>query len=163
MYKFLRIANPIWLLWSVLTVEFTLNFNHITGVLGGPQNSLSTPGQLLPLLVGGFGFVQTSYVILKEKVFQRDFHKEPQTGYHFGPSVLRSTTDLDTAQQQRNIALRYLVGWLPWLSLLQSYDRQLVEQGISRSNTGLDGLPMSPRTPLSPKHTFPPATVQPSS
>lgn len=154
MYKFLRIANPIWLLWSVLTVEFTLNFNHIEGVLGGPQNSLSTPGQLLPLLVGGFGFIQVLYVILKEKVFQRAFHADPDSNHHFGPSVLRSTTDLDTAQQKRSRVLRYLVGWLPWLSLLQSYDQRLEEQGISRSNTGLEGMPMSPRQHLSPKNTF---------
>lgn len=143
MYKVLRIANPIWLAWSIVTIECTLNFNKLKGVLGGEDNELSMPGQLLPFLVGGFGFAETLYKILKEKVFQKDFHDAPEAYRGFGPSVLRSTTDMENGQQQKSWVLRYIVGWLPWLSLLHSYDKELSARGISRSNTGL-GSPTTP-------------------
>lgn len=160
-YKVLRIGNPLWLLWSMVTVECTLNFNHIQSVLGGPENDLSNPGQLLPFLVGAFGFVQTVYGILKERVFQKDFHAAPEAyGGQFGPSVLRSTTDMDKIEQAESRFRRYLVGWLPWLSLLHSYDEKLARQGISRSNTGLDSLPATPGLPLySPSSVRSPGSV----
>ncbi|KAH8172342.1 hypothetical protein LIA77_06597 [Sarocladium implicatum] len=149
MFKVLRVANPIWLLWSIITIECTLNFNNVKGVLGGTDNSLSVPGQLLPFLIGGFGFFETLYGILKVKVLQKDFHDAPQAYTGFGPSVLRSTTDMEKNQQTHSWAVRYLVGWLPWLSLLHSYDKELSARGISRSNTTRLSSPATPAFPQS--------------
>ena len=55
----------------MLLVEMTLNMNNIRGVLGGPDNDLSAPGQLLPFLVGAFGFARSCYAILQEKVLDK--------------------------------------------------------------------------------------------
>jgi hypothetical protein len=71
---------------------------------------------------------------------------------------LRSTTDMEKNQQARSWLLRYLVGWLPWLSLLHSYDKELSARGISRSNTGLASSPATPGFPKPPSPWSP--TVQ---
>lgn len=61
--------NLVWLLFCAITVECTLNFNHVYGVLGGPDGSqLQLPGQLLPFLIGTFSFVTLLYLLLQEKV-----------------------------------------------------------------------------------------------
>ncbi|KAM7213337.1 hypothetical protein V8F06_011285 [Rhypophila decipiens] len=67
-YTFLRIGNLFWLLFSAVTVECTLNFNHIHGVLGGKHDGgLQLPSQLLPFLVGLFSFLRICYQIFKIK------------------------------------------------------------------------------------------------
>ena len=51
------------MLFSALTVEFTLNFNHMTNVLG--EHGLSGPGQQLPLLIGLFSFLRICWILIK--------------------------------------------------------------------------------------------------
>ncbi|KAF6815161.1 hypothetical protein CMUS01_12489 [Colletotrichum musicola] len=153
-YKVLRIANIFWLIFSALMVEFTLNFNNVNLVLGGTDDtSLSLPSQLLPFLVGLFGFTRTLYSLVQEKWFRkpdrggvisavpesREDDGDAHDGRRFrtGPSVRRNASDLDRRQAGRSWILRYLVAWLPWLSLLQHYDEQLEIQGISRESTNL--------------------------
>ncbi|KAH6685299.1 hypothetical protein F5X68DRAFT_19422 [Plectosphaerella plurivora] len=156
LYKVFRIFNIAWLIFSALMVEFTLNFNHINGVLGGPHNDLSNPGQLLPFLVGLFGFVGTLYAVIKDRYFPKpeegvlsptaldfDFSNRPISSQ--GRSNTRDRR-LDQQQEKRSVVVRYLVAWMPWLGLLQRFDEELVEQGISREGTGLDGKPLSPRS-----------------
>ncbi|KAM7190042.1 hypothetical protein V8F20_009875 [Naviculisporaceae sp. PSN 640] len=71
-YTFLRVGNLAWLLFSAVTVECTLNFNHVHGVLGGKHDGgLQLPSQLLPFLVGLFSFVRICYQIFKEKWGER--------------------------------------------------------------------------------------------
>ncbi len=60
----------------------------------------------------------------------------------FGPAVLRSTSDVDRQQQVRSWPVRYLVAWLPWLSLLSHYDKELTLHAISREGRGLR-MPLS--------------------
>ncbi|KAK3369972.1 hypothetical protein B0H63DRAFT_485866 [Podospora didyma] len=70
MFTFLRIANLFWLLFSAVTVELTLNFNHVHNVLGGGDNGaggLNLPSQLLPFLVGLFSFIRINYALFKSK------------------------------------------------------------------------------------------------
>jgi hypothetical protein len=57
------------MLFSALTVEFTLNFNHMTNVLG--EHGLSGPGQQLPLLIGLFSFVRICWILIKDKYLNR--------------------------------------------------------------------------------------------
>lgn len=52
------------MLFSALTVECTLNFNHMTNVLG--EHGLSGPGQQLPLLIGLFSFLRICWILIKE-------------------------------------------------------------------------------------------------
>ncbi|KAH7303964.1 hypothetical protein B0I35DRAFT_517099 [Stachybotrys elegans] len=150
MHKFLRVMNLIWLVFSAVMVEITLNFNHIDGVLGGPQNNLSSPGQLLPLLVGAVGFASTGYQLVQDKLFNREKRSKIFRRRRFGPRTLRSTTNLDRQQEKRSVFVRYLVGWLPWLSLLQHFDEELLAEGISRQGTGFDSEPATPGLPLTP-------------
>jgi hypothetical protein len=144
MHKSLRVMNLTWLLFSAVMVEVTLNFNHLNDVLGGPTNNLSSPGQLLPLLVGAFGFTVTCYQLAQDKLFEKHKRGKLFQRQNFGPETLRSTTGLDRQQQERSIFIRYLVGWLPWLSLLQHFDEELLAHGISRQGTELGSQPTTP-------------------
>ncbi|KAK3376828.1 hypothetical protein B0T24DRAFT_230306 [Lasiosphaeria ovina] len=70
MFKSLRVLNLFWLLFSAITVEITLNFNHVHNVLGGGDNGaggLNLPSQLLPFLTGLFSFIRICYALFKEK------------------------------------------------------------------------------------------------
>lgn len=184
-HKVLRVGNLFWLLFSAVTAECTLNFNHVGGVLGGfgRENTLALPGQLLPFLIGLFGFCQLCYTIFMEKyvnaqppegsalVAAIEASLQPAVvgaakGASGGavvektPSTDQPSANGDQQQQgqeqehqqeqqqppelQRSWMLRYLVAWLPWLSLLQNYDKDLLEQGISRHGTGFDSVLGSP-------------------
>ncbi|KAH8883558.1 hypothetical protein GQ53DRAFT_811347 [Thozetella sp. PMI_491] len=69
LFKVLRVLNIAWLIFSAVMVECTLNFNHVTSVLGGSHGSpLQLPGQLLPMLLGTFSFVTICYKLFQEKV-----------------------------------------------------------------------------------------------
>ena len=161
--------------------------NNIRGVLGGPDNDLSAPGQLLPFLVGAFGFARSCYAILQEKVLDKQAKAVAALdALNLNAEGLRTFTSPgdvagaeakyspgeDTAgdryqrvaqrhgeeepvegegaeeehprPKERSWALRYLTAWLPWLSLLQDYDRQLSKQGLSRHSTGLTSPFTSP-------------------
>lgn len=188
-HKVLRVGNLFWLLFSAVMAECTLNFNHVGGVLGGfgRENTLALPGQLLPFLIGLFGFCQLCYTIFMEKYV----NAQPPEGAALvaaieaslqpavvgaakggdggavaekAPSTEQPSANGDQQQQeqeqererqeqeqqqqppelQRSWMLRYLVAWLPWLSLLQNYDKDLLEQGISRHGTGFDSVLGSP-------------------
>ena len=131
-------------------VEFTLNFNHIAGVLGGRDgNALSNPGQLLPFLVGLFGFVATLYALVAERLFPKTIEESEEalrgvvTEIVGGPTQIGGGNEalgksLDQQQAERSFFIRYLVAWMPWLSLLQRFDEELVNHGVSRQGTGLD-------------------------
>ncbi|KAK3353885.1 hypothetical protein B0T25DRAFT_222198 [Lasiosphaeria hispida] len=137
MFNFLRVANLIWLIFAAVTVEVTLNFNHVTGVLGGRHDGrLQLPGQLLPFLVGLFSFVKILYQLFKakwggageaaagrveptevveamvisptESTFPADEESEPK--------MLSSRAD--SYFVARSLPVRYLVGWLPWLGMV---------------------------------------------
>jgi hypothetical protein len=183
-HKVLRVGNLFWLLFSAVMAECTLNFNHVGGVLGGfgRENTLALPGQLLPFLIGVFGFCQLCYTIFMEKYV----NAQPPEGSALVAAVEASlqpavvgaakgasgggvvvekapSTDQPSAngdqqpqqqeqeqeqqqppELQRSWMLRYLVAWLPWLSLLHNYDKDLLEQGISRHGTGFDSVLGSP-------------------
>lgn len=180
-HKVLRVGNLFWLLFSAVMVECTLNFNNVGGVLGGHgrENTLALPGQLLPFVIGLFGFVQLCYTIFMEKyvnaqppegsalVAAVEASLQPAVvgakgGNGGGPEMTQATEyqagpDADQQQQlqqlqhspelQRSWMLRYLVAWLPWLSLLHNFDQDLLEQGISRQGTGFDSVLGSPTSP----------------
>jgi hypothetical protein len=175
MHKFLRVGNLLWLLFSAVMVECTLNFNSIGGVLGGMgrKNTIALPGQLLPFLIGLLGFVNLMYTVFIEKYVNAQPSEmsaltaaveaslqpaivgakgasggaEPMP---IGPDGITTTPEAADAQSyrgsqiHRSWGIRYLVGWLPWLSLLHDYDKELLEQGISRQGTDLNASLASP-------------------
>jgi hypothetical protein len=140
----MRWANLIWLIFSALLVEFSLNFNHLNAVLGGPNdNELHLPAQLLPLLVGAFGFLRICWLTFEEwrspgdrdpSVSQSSNEPRESRTMHLGlgllafsPAMSRDARaeaeheddELDEFEKKRSRAVRYLVSWLPWLSLLR--------------------------------------------
>lgn len=142
-YRYVRFINVVWLIFSILAVEFTLNFNHVLSVLGGPNSMISLPTQLLPLLIGVFGFVRVVWLKVKEL---RSFDAVPAQREEnvsmrsdrtirnsanvlqlfspalasYSPPEYKTETPggevMDSAA--RSPLVRYLYAWLPWLSLL---------------------------------------------
>jgi len=145
-FKALRVLNLIWLIFSIVLVETTLNFNHVTAVLGGPHdNELHLPAQLLPLIIGAFGFVRTVYLTIQEQRSPGNLDpslSEPPAPHQsrtmrfrpasilqaFSPGMARDSVhterdpdEMDALEQSRSAGLRYVVAWLPWLSLLRAF------------------------------------------
>lgn len=130
----------------MLLVEFSLNFNHVSAVLGGPnENELHLPAQLLPLLIGAFGFVRTCYLLFESWRSPEDIDPSlsapptplPARTMHprdvlllFSPAMARRSTfshdpeEIDETAKRRGRSVRYLVAWLPWLSLLESFQER---------------------------------------
>jgi hypothetical protein len=167
----------------MILVECTLNFNHVKEVLG-PGNRIFFPSQLIPMIIGCFSFVRLMYKVLEQwrdpddepslphnprpsgtrqdfpgtkrffKVFApptNALNPRPQLPEDMPPE----DTDIDELVQDEPIRLRYLVTWLPWLSLLhwwtkdeqkpRKHDAENVERGRSHSaSSTLRGTPTTP-------------------
>ncbi|KAK1760072.1 hypothetical protein QBC47DRAFT_312263 [Echria macrotheca] len=161
MFLFLRVGNLVWLLFSAVTVEVTLNFNHVHGVLGGKHDGgLQLPSQLLPFTVGLFSFLRIIYFLLKEKfgakengvtstpklpaqeiehpvdaavVVKKDDNWYQAAGAEEGAVPEQGFPRADSYQiVARSLFVRYMVGWLPWLGLV-------VHPGI-RARSRLSGI-----------------------
>jgi hypothetical protein len=58
---FLRWGNLAWIIFSMITVEFTLNYNRMYDVLGW-RGHLFFPSQLIPFIIGVCGLFRVIYV-----------------------------------------------------------------------------------------------------
>jgi hypothetical protein len=63
-FYFLRFANLIWITFTMITVEMTLNYNHIQSVLG-ENGRIFFPSQLLPTIIGVCSFSRVSYLLFE--------------------------------------------------------------------------------------------------
>ena len=156
-FKFLRAANLVWLLFSALMVEFTLNFNHVTGVLGGRhEGGLQLPSQLLPFLVGLFSFIRICYQLFKTKLAENESTTSnldpaeviPDAGFD-DLQVFEGTAPIgedgeprlpirsDSYQAQGPLLVRYLFAWLPWLGLVLRPARKSRVSMMVSKGTGL--------------------------
>jgi hypothetical protein len=155
------------LVYSALLIEFTLNFNNVTAVLGGPHSSeLHLPGQLLPLLIGAFGFVRICYLVLESWRSGNDVEPSLATNQRtrleartlhtkdlplaFSPAMKREERvrkehepdEVDELERRRGRAARYLVSWLPWLSLLEGFrDEPVMDMGKEKRWSEYSGVP----------------------
>jgi hypothetical protein len=135
-----------------MLVEFSLNFNHVSKVLGGPHdNELHLPAQLLPLLIGAFGFLRTCYLLFEHFRSPAEFEpslaalspvQEARTLHMrdlplaFSPAMARHSTttshdpdEMDELERRRGFGVRYIVAWLPWLSLLKHFQDETESNG----------------------------------
>lgn len=130
-----------------MTVEVTLNFNDVHGVLGGKHDGgLQLPSQLLPFLIGMFSFLRIMYQLLRGFCSKREgdleaFHNKkdedsdeverhvfvvPESEIVPGtvvPGMQGAGLVLLPRSNSyhivaRSFMVRYLVGWLPWLGLV---------------------------------------------
>jgi hypothetical protein len=61
MFMFLSIANLVWIIWSMVMIEVTLNYNHVANVLG-ENGRIFFPSQLIPMTIGICGFIRVGYL-----------------------------------------------------------------------------------------------------
>jgi len=62
-------ANIVSLIYSVIGIEMTLHWNHVTGVY-----SINSVGQLIPFVIGLVGFIKVVYEPLKEVNLTASIH-----------------------------------------------------------------------------------------
>jgi hypothetical protein len=87
----------------------------MSAILGGPNdNELHLPAQLLPLLIGTFGFLRICFLLFKE--WRSRGSLEPTLLAR--PESEREEPQLQRPSARRSTAMRYLVAWLPWLSII---------------------------------------------
>lgn len=139
--------NLFWIVFSMISIEFTLNLNHMDNVIWFPDVS---PGQLIPLLIGIATLLRVSYIILRKRWGRPRDEEEPNrraerssTKKHTkglglamphtnGPySPLRKNSPSDAAALANpplrvavgpfpphlRLLHRFLFAWLPWLGL----------------------------------------------
>ncbi|MCJ1377932.1 Altered inheritance of mitochondria protein 18 mitochondrial [Xylographa soralifera] len=61
LFKVLSIGNLIWMIFAVLMVEMTLNYNNVKNVISLLETFY--PAQLLPMLIGAFGLVRILFLL----------------------------------------------------------------------------------------------------
>ena len=122
-------------------MEFTLNYNHVQSVLGW-HGHIFFPSQVIPLLIGAFGFIRIAFIRFAQWRSPEDIEPSlardptlPQrastaprglgwlkvfTASRRGgtdPAAEHEDGDIDPCMEDRPLWLRYLVAWLPWLAL----------------------------------------------
>jgi hypothetical protein len=124
-------------------VELTLNWNHVTQVLG-PNGNITYPAQLLPLMIGALSFLRICWVLFKRWQFpEQDCCDESQVGQQrtgmsrrapfttpqvglglLSPPSAHLKDTYTIVGQEYNTSMirnkssvkRYLVAYLPWVS-----------------------------------------------
>ncbi|KAF2103214.1 hypothetical protein NA57DRAFT_72194 [Rhizodiscina lignyota] len=64
-FAVLRFTNFFWIIFSMVTCEFTLNYNHVQSVLG-ENGRIFFPSQLIPLVIGASSLIRVVYIGLEE-------------------------------------------------------------------------------------------------
>jgi hypothetical protein len=155
--KYLYIAfasfNLSWIVYCAAMIEMSLIDNHMLTTL--PQNSnISTPAQLLPLLIGAMGFLRTLWLIFQDwnETFKthRDTGCEGRTGFwsflpsfeyikqHFkdaeGEGHGAGETARNAINTKKSMIVRYTMAWLPWLAEFIHHDDAVVHEETSQHN-----------------------------
>ena len=87
------------------------------------QNSnIQSPSQLLPLIVGIFSFLRVVFILVRAKMEKR--HEDNPTEETAYTRVVLEDTQLILA---RPVHHRYLVAWLPWLSIFHFWSKPIRE------------------------------------
>ena len=136
-YLTISAFNILWILFTIVCVEYTLNFNHVQGVLA--NDGLASAGQLLPLLIGFFSSCRLCWIIYKDR---REKRNHEPCGEEV-PSLQTNSTKTERIRGLFSIKLRkskgdilyaLLTGWMPWLSCFQFW-RELGARQHSSTNT----------------------------
>jgi hypothetical protein len=168
-HKFWKIFTPVYIIYSMLKIEFTLNFNHVGMVLGGPgDDEIELPAQMLPLLIGVFSFVRVSWLTWSAHRAEEGSPAIANDGLD-GPKPalaadapqpeMHDGDELDPHFRGRGVFARYFVAMMPWFSLLDHFGANMrakdeerlfkarpdePEKSLSVSST-VNSSPMLPR------------------
>ncbi len=63
-FHILRILNLLYIIWAILTIELTINWNNVQGVTG--SDGLGNVGQQLPAMIGAFSLIRSVWLIAEE-------------------------------------------------------------------------------------------------
>ncbi|KAK5953862.1 hypothetical protein OHC33_005132 [Knufia fluminis] len=162
-FNFLRALNFFWIVFSMITVEFSLNYNHVVSVLG-PQGRIYFPSQLIPMIIGAFTLTRILYKKLEklrggddveptvvreatvegppqEMPSRRNIFKlfAPPTS-HVQPrsKYVPEDEDIDPKMDGKSAWIRYLVVYLPWLSLLFSSQNKSGSHSVEGGHLSAD-------------------------
>jgi hypothetical protein len=98
--------NLAWIIFTMISVELTLNFNNVAGVLA--DAGVANSSQLLPLLIGAFTFVRSLWVLYKEKWLESKRRRIDHS-------------QCLPAGGKMSWARRLILTWLPWLSAFRDH------------------------------------------
>lgn len=129
-YICLSALTALWMIFTVFCVEFTLNFNHVAGVLAGEGNA--APGQLLPLLVGLFSLVRLLWIIYKQRIVERTVDRKLQSPSDSPDLRQSSQSRYDRFMEPESIMVGLITAWLPWLNCFETWRNRV---GIKRRST----------------------------
>jgi hypothetical protein len=170
LYNFWKIWSFVWLTYSMILVETTLNFNHVQGVLGGPKdNELHLPAQLLPLLIGVASFARILWLTFT--AFREPGDEVPSLAVEdgrinrsrsvrmgaslmllFSPAMsvdapkeaVHEDDEIDPEEAGRSRATRYFVSMYPWFSLLSRFGARPDDGSYVEKRLSYDKSPGSP-------------------
>jgi hypothetical protein len=150
MFQFLRVFNLAWIIFCAVLLEMTLTENHMLQTLVKWGN-IAFPAQLVPLLVGVLSFARVLWLIFLEWLDTDDeaasgeeqghpsthphrsaYAKSMRGGLRLLPPWTKARRDRPVAVKPENMQdrhkpthFRYLVGYLPWLSVFPFWRREL--------------------------------------
>lgn len=121
--------NILWIIFTIVCVEFTLVYNHVLGVLAG--DGLASAGQLLPLLIGLFSTGRLCWIIYKDNRDKRRATPGEESPQHV--EVHKEKTR-PIRQLKRGISFQrrkkegvlwhsLLTGWMPWLNCFPAWQK----------------------------------------
>lgn len=174
MNKILIVFNLVWILWSAVMVEVTLNMNNVNNVLG-PQGGIALPGQLLPMLIGAISLVRLLWIMFNERFRPKmrlgtgEFPTEgAESERPTGP--IKTTSGLSTLSMghpgiHRPIWQRYLVAWMPWLSRFDFWTMPAIAHHRSQklANEGSSAEPTEASNLADPQYVEMQTAYKPSS
>lgn len=141
-FYILRYANIVLIVYSIIKVEFTLNYNHVASVLG-ENGRIFFPSQLIPTVIGACSLVRVCYIRWETWRSQNDYRPSlahtptsptvkttlpfGRIGKIFAPATQTDMearriekypcedNTLDEGMVGQPLWWRLLVSWLPWL------------------------------------------------
>jgi hypothetical protein len=146
LFNILRVFNLGWIVFCAVLIELTLNENHMLRTLA-KWGDIAFPAQLLPLLVGVLSFARVLWFMLldwvdtgDEAVIADPAHPHRSAAAKSLRGRLRLLPSWNDAKQRRPVAgtkpndgedrhkpihYRWVVGYLPWLSVFPFWRREL--------------------------------------
>lgn len=127
-------------------MEFTLNDNHVMGVLA--QAGLASAGQLLPLLIGFFSFGRLGWIIYKD--YKGKTKEERKASINslersLGQGKWKKMFSLKLRKKKPgHLMYDLLTHWMPWLNCFPSWKRMRTP---TFSSLDAESAPTTPRTP----------------